>query len=147
MSTSQTNHPAIGPVNDPEVASVLTCWKDIAQYVGKGVRTLQRWERELGFPVRRTKPGEKGSVLAIPREIDAWVKSQQLTTAQQDSALSDRATLLRSLDVLRTENEELRLENRKIWSENLELRRQLANRPISRRPGLATMGRDVLLKG
>ena len=54
--------------------SVLTSWKEIAQYFGKGVRTVQRWEHELGFPVRRTKSG----VLAVPGEIDAWVQSQRL---------------------------------------------------------------------
>jgi hypothetical protein len=51
---------------------VLTPWKEIAQYANKGVRTVQRWERELRFPVRRTKYGTKSSVLAVPREIDAW---------------------------------------------------------------------------
>jgi hypothetical protein len=30
----------------PAATSVLTSWKEIAQYVGKGVRTVQRWERE-----------------------------------------------------------------------------------------------------
>ena len=32
------------------MTSVLASWKDIAQYVGKGIRTVQRWERELGLP-------------------------------------------------------------------------------------------------
>ena len=75
MSTDQTNH----SVDGREAAAVLTSWIDIARYVGKGVRTVQRWEKDLKFPVRRTKPGEKGSVLAVPREIDAWVKCQQFT--------------------------------------------------------------------
>jgi hypothetical protein len=52
-----TNLRLVAPEND---RPVLTCWKDIAQYVGKSVRTLQRWERESGFPVRRTKSREKG---------------------------------------------------------------------------------------
>jgi hypothetical protein len=103
-------------VNDREFASVLTSWKEIARYVGKGVRTVQRWEREMGFPVRRTKPGEKGSVLAVPREIDSWVKLQQFTDGRLDLA-----TLPGSLHVLRTENRELRSENRKLLG-------QLANR-------------------
>ena len=28
-------------------------WKDIAAYVGKSVRSAQRWERELGLPTHR----------------------------------------------------------------------------------------------
>jgi hypothetical protein len=111
-----TNLRLVSRLNDKPV---LTCWKDIALYVGKSVRTLQRWERELGLPVRRTKPGEKRSVLAIPGEIDFWVRSQQVTDG------SDRAALLRALVVLQKENR--------------ELRRQLAD-------SLAKMGRDVLLQ-
>ena len=45
--------------------SILTSWNEIAQYVSKGVRTTQRWERELGSPVRRTTAGRKSSVLAV----------------------------------------------------------------------------------
>jgi hypothetical protein len=101
MSTSQTSLRSVAPENGQD-ASVLTSWKDIARYVGRSVRTVQRWERELGFPVRRTKTREKGSVLAIPREIDSWVETQQFMNG------SDRATtLLQSLHELRSENREL----------------------------------------
>lgn len=54
--------------------TVLSSWKEIAQYLGKGVRTVQRWELELGLPVRRPKPNEKQIVLAFPDELDAWLK-------------------------------------------------------------------------
>ena len=30
---------------------VLNGWKEIANYLGKGVRTVQRYEREFGLPV------------------------------------------------------------------------------------------------
>lgn len=52
---------------------VLTCWKDIANYMGKGVRTVQRWEQELGLPVRRPLGSSKKAVLARPADLDAWV--------------------------------------------------------------------------
>ena len=113
MSRSQT----IAPVNNREFASVLTSWKEIARYVGKGVRTVQRWERETGFPVRRTKPGKKGRVLAVPREIDSWVKMQRFTDGR-----IDLATLRRSLRESRIENLELRLENRALQRQLAELR-------------------------
>ena len=29
---------------------IFSGWKDIANYLGKGVRTIQRYERELGLP-------------------------------------------------------------------------------------------------
>jgi hypothetical protein len=104
LNTMGTTLHLVVPEND---RAVLTCWKDIAQYVGKSVRTVQRWERELEFPVRRTKHRTKGLVLAVPIEIDIWVRSQQSTDG------SDReTTLLRFLHELRIENRELRSENR-----------------------------------
>lgn len=32
---------------------ILSGWKEIANYLRKGVRTVQRYERELGLPIRR----------------------------------------------------------------------------------------------
>ena len=31
------------------MASVMTSWKEIARYLGEGVRTAQRWESEFGL--------------------------------------------------------------------------------------------------
>ena len=31
----------------------LDSWKEIAAYLGRGIRTVQRWEREEGLPVHR----------------------------------------------------------------------------------------------
>jgi hypothetical protein len=55
------------------VAEVLSSWKEIAAYVGKGVRTVQRWERDLGFPVRRPSTTLRNIVVALPAEIDSWI--------------------------------------------------------------------------
>ena len=62
--------------------AVLTSWKEIAEYMGKGVRSLQRWEREMGFPVHRPCVKQRGVVLAYPSELDAWGKG--LTNGQKD---------------------------------------------------------------
>jgi predicted DNA-binding transcriptional regulator AlpA len=54
--------------------SVLTSWKEIGQYVGKGTRTVQRWEAQADFPVRRMNlEASKSSVFAIPAEVDEWI--------------------------------------------------------------------------
>jgi hypothetical protein len=52
---------------------MLTSWKDIADYLGKSIRTVQRWERELGLPVRRPAAKQNGVVIALPEELDAWI--------------------------------------------------------------------------
>ncbi|HTZ57278.1 MAG TPA: hypothetical protein VMB49_04240 [Acidobacteriaceae bacterium] len=54
--------------------ALLSCWKDIARYMGKGVRTVQRWEQEWALPVRRPNGGgAKGPVTARPAELDQWL--------------------------------------------------------------------------
>ncbi len=56
-------------------SGILSGWKDIANYLRKGVRTVQRYERELGLPVRRPSGKIKGSVIATQSELDAWASS------------------------------------------------------------------------
>jgi hypothetical protein len=56
----------------PQVA-IISGWKDIANYLGKGVRTVQRYERELGLPIRRPAGRAAGSVIATKAELDCWI--------------------------------------------------------------------------
>ena len=58
-----------------EPPQFLSGWKEIANYLGKGVRTVQRYEGGLGLPVRRPAGKPRGSVLATRTEIDAWVSA------------------------------------------------------------------------
>ncbi len=55
------------------VAKVLNSWKEIAAHLGRGVRTVQRWERDFGLPVRRPSGRSRSAVVAVPAELDAWV--------------------------------------------------------------------------
>jgi hypothetical protein len=55
-------------------APVLTSWKEIAGYMGRGVRTAQRYEREFQLPVRRLPGKSRGAVIAIAEDIDAWLR-------------------------------------------------------------------------
>jgi phage terminase Nu1 subunit (DNA packaging protein) len=52
---------------------VLNSWKEIAEYMGRGVRTVQRWEQELGLPVRRPRGKDRSAVLALKPELDRWL--------------------------------------------------------------------------
>jgi hypothetical protein len=54
---------------------VLNSWKEIAVYLNRGVRTVQRWEAELGLPVRRPRGKSRSAVLAMRSELDAWTKA------------------------------------------------------------------------
>lgn len=58
----------------------LDSWKEIAEYLGRDVRTVIRWEKERGLPVRRV-PGEKGHrVFAFREEIDSWLQGDARPT-------------------------------------------------------------------
>ena len=52
---------------------VLHSWKEIAVYMGRGVRTIQRYEARLGLPVRRPSGAPRSAVLAFSSEIDQWL--------------------------------------------------------------------------
>jgi hypothetical protein len=60
--------------------NVLSSWKEIAAYVGRSIRTVQRWERELGLPVHRPNGKTDGVVIALPAELDGWVKAMPTTS-------------------------------------------------------------------
>ncbi|MCX6638098.1 MAG: hypothetical protein NT090_23830 [Acidobacteria bacterium] len=52
----------------------LDSWKDVATYLGRDVRTVQRWESERRLPVHRLPGGDKPRVYALKSELDAWLR-------------------------------------------------------------------------
>lgn len=50
----------------------LNGWKEIAAYLGKSVRSVQRWESTLGLPVHRIRTPDGQIVYGDRGEIDAW---------------------------------------------------------------------------
>lgn len=59
----------------------LDSWKEIAAFLGRGIRTVQRWEREEGLPVHRLAHEKRGSIYAKRAELSAWWESRRLTLA------------------------------------------------------------------
>jgi hypothetical protein len=82
----------------------LDSWKAIAVYLGRDLRTVRRWEKEKGLPVRRVPGGERRAVFAYRHEIDAWLgkataepDEEEATTSSKEPpekrrAASDRST-------------------------------------------------------
>lgn len=58
----------------PTVSDRLNSWKEIAAYLEREERTVQRWEDQCGLPVHRTPGRRRGSVFAYKHELDAWLK-------------------------------------------------------------------------
>jgi hypothetical protein len=99
-------------INISEDSTVLTCWKDIARYLGKGVRTVQRWERHLGLPVRRpTGASQKSAVVLHRGDVDAWLatrfSARSLPDEGREGNESARSTLKERIRTAR----ELRMKN------------------------------------
>jgi len=72
------------------MAERLESWKEIAAYLGREVRTAQRWALTRGLPVHRLPGGQRPRVFALPPEIDAWLRTgaEALTAAHPAPAAS-----------------------------------------------------------
>lgn len=54
----------------------LDSWKQIASYLGREVRTVQRWEKRECLPVHRHFHHKIGSVYAFKTELEQWRKDR-----------------------------------------------------------------------
>jgi len=71
----------------------LDSWKEIATYLRRTVRTVQNWERNERLPVHRHRHGTRGTVYALPEEIDAWLAQRSEAPAQTPSPAPSRRRL------------------------------------------------------
>ena len=87
---------------------VLSSWTEIADFVGRSIRTVQRWDDFYHFPVHRNQTG----LYAVPHEIDEWMASP----------LSFRSDL--DLSANRRWNRDVRLDAQEAVTRSRELRKQ-----------------------
>lgn len=66
--------PAVGPST---ARRRLDSWKEIADYLRRGLTTVQRWEREEGLPIHRHVHTTGGSVFAYPEDLDVWLEGRE----------------------------------------------------------------------
>jgi hypothetical protein len=74
----------------------LQSWKEIADYLNRGVRTVQRWEQGFGLPVHRPAGRDRSSVLALPEELDDWMLQCPKKLPQDWSELEKEVSRLRA---------------------------------------------------
>ena len=55
----------------------LDSWKEIAVYLKREVRTVQRWEKTDGLPVHRLQVNKQGPVYAYKSELDSWFRGRE----------------------------------------------------------------------
>ena len=66
---------------------VLHSWKEISSYTGRGVRTIQRYEVQLGFPIHRPAGSPRSAVLAFCDEVDAWLNRSPMRVTETAKAV------------------------------------------------------------
>src|SRR6202041_2893528 len=72
----------IPPVEKP-AEKRLDSWKEIAAYLNRDVTTVQRWEKREGMPVYRHVHDKRGSVYALPEELNAWRENRRPQLEEQ----------------------------------------------------------------
>ena len=79
MATRSTTAPLVSSSAPPrsgsatDVDAALRGWKQIAAYLHRDVRTVQRWERNEHLPVHRQLHLKSGTVHAVRAELDEWL--------------------------------------------------------------------------
>src|SRR5207302_7162851 len=75
-------------------ADRLDSWKEIASFLRRDVRTVQRWEKKEALPVHRHQHDKLGSVYAYPKELNEWfARRQQSGAASEASRHADKIKL------------------------------------------------------
>ena len=75
-----------------ETAQRLESWKEIAVFLKRGVRTVQRWEEIEWLPVHRHLHGRGGTVFAYKTEIrEWWEQRQSVVNSEAEAAATTTA--------------------------------------------------------
>lgn len=96
---------------------ILSGWKEIADYLHCGVRTVQRWERN-GLPIRRPTAGKRSHVIARSEELDQWVRS--------GSATHDYPKIVASISSAQKLYDENKLRMAELQQRVIQLREEIA---------------------
>jgi phage shock protein A len=92
-----------------EGSRILNGWKEVAAFLGRGVRTVQRWE-VLGLPVHRPHGRTRSAVVASSDELAAWFAATPQRDMGSIAELQAKvADLEARVDQLKQENATLRL--------------------------------------
>lgn len=84
---------------------VLNSWKEIADYMGRGVRTVQRYERDLRLPVHRPAGKSRSAVIAFADEIDHWMRKGPARAVASGNGVKHVSPDLRQWERLMTNTE------------------------------------------
>jgi len=87
----------LGPT--AETPKRLNSWKEIAAYFSRDVRTVRRWESELGLPIHRRQHTRRGIVYAYQSELDAWWEEGRRPSEKFNQSLVHGRLLMAAITV------------------------------------------------
>ncbi len=91
MSPENPEQPV--PVAGESPADRLDSWKEVAAYLKREVRTVQRWEKKEGLPIHRLQHDKLGSIYAYKSELDAWWNERRPRLEAQPEAPAEAGDL------------------------------------------------------
>jgi hypothetical protein len=107
-----------------EKPQMLNSWKEIASFLDRGVRTVQRWEHELQLPVHRIGKGKRSPVYALVPELKFWVATSGIDSLPQRHTEEKTLTLVKK-------NSDSPLEvSHRLMAQSLELVRAVAEASV-----------------
>ena len=89
--SNQVTAPPSGPGHN-SAEGRLDSWKEIAAYLRREVRTVQRWEKSANLPVHRFQLEKQSAIYAYKSELDAWY-SDRRPTLESDGADSEETEI------------------------------------------------------
>ena len=87
-------------LDPPPNETRLESWGEIASYLRRDVRTVQRWERALELPVRRLHVGKISSVYAYRSELDKWYLERQPPDEHTETQKNPNVLVVKTIEAV-----------------------------------------------
>ena len=84
---------------------ILNSWKEIATYLGRGVRTIQRYEEELGLPIHRPAARERSAVVAFADELEWWLRNTPRRNGKRSNPTNGNSSTVIELQEIQFKND------------------------------------------
>ena len=130
MADSQYNFGNSNNAAPKPPSRILNSWKEIASYLGRGVRTIQRYEEKLGLPVHRPAGRERSAVLAFADELEQWVRNTPSRNGTHSNSTNGDSSSVMELPEIHFKNDvrsELARAKQEMERAHAEYRRTLEN--------------------
>lgn len=87
------------------MSKMLSSWKEIAHFFGKGVRTVQRWEKTLDLPIHRPPGAPSNVVLARQSDLEEWMRRRPVAREMSGEANTTGADTMVFASIAELESE------------------------------------------